>query len=258
MNEHCSGNGAKNTSFFDTIELVGLYNISCNAVFEEYNRKLETYEEWNSIWDFEFTIDKLQYQIDNDEHDFLMVENLIIEMCIYNTKDKDDTFVKGGKYTKDKCYRDDIKSIKTHRPFCKCGYPAEVFLSQKNEFWFKCAVANASWVEFENNGFYKSEKCDFISKYNGDRTLREKFENLQKRASSDIIDKIPRLTNYNYKVANNSLACCLCKISKYRPVFKNGYRAICRICIEKRFDEIDKLEVKPIKYNFVLDSDEEV
>ena len=42
------------------------------------------------------------------------------------------------------------------------------------------------------------------------------------------------------------------------PVFKNGYRAICRICIEKRFDEIDKLEVKPIKYNFVLDSDEEV
>jgi hypothetical protein len=255
MNEHCSGNGAKNTSYFDRVELVGLYNVSCNSVFEEYNRHLETFEEWNSIWDLEFTIKKLQYKIDNDEPDFLMIENLITEMCIYIKKEADDTFVKGGKYTKDKCYRNDIKTIKNHRPFCKCGYPAEVFLSQKDEFWFKCGVANASWVEFENDSFIKTKKCDFISKYTSDMILREKLENLQKRASSDIINKIPHLINYNCKVANNSRACCLCKILKYRPVFKNGYRAICRTCIEKRFEEIDKLE---FKYAFVIDSDEDL
>lgn len=258
--EHLNGRGGMNTSHFGnygSVQLVGLYNVANNDAFEEYHSRVPTFEEWNSIWDLKWKYKNWRDKQDSNEYDFLMVENLITEMCIYLNKNND-IDVKGGKYTKEATYKQKIKAYPKHRPTCKCGYPAEVFLSKKDEIWFKCAVANATWVEYESECFSVAEPCDFLQKYTDDMELRQKLFRLETREASD---DVKRLSKLNRKVGGNEkwiqeLPCSVCKTQKYTPIFNHGFRALCRNCIEHRFDEVNKVTMKPV-YGFISDSDEE-
>lgn len=260
IDEHMNGRGCKNTKYFGDVQLVGLYNIAHNDAFEEYHSKLEVFEEWYSIWDLKWKFKDWRKRVEENNiiykqnYDYLMIENLITEMCIYLNKNNY-TDVKGGKYTKKACYKNDIQSYPEHRPTCKCGYPAEVFLSQKDEIWFKCAIENAGWVEYKNFGFSVAEPCNFFQKYNGDFKLRQKFEMLKRREGNEIVRRLPKL---NYKVGSEGnwvqeLPCSICKNKEYTPVFNHGFRSLCRTCTESRFDEVNK---KPM-YEFIPDSDDE-
>jgi predicted GIY-YIG superfamily endonuclease len=267
FDEHLNGRGCKNTQHFGnygSVRLVGLYNVSQNDAFEEYHSRVETFEEWYSVWDLKWKFKHWRERVeqnglsDKQECDFLMIENLITEMCIYLHKDCD-IDVKGGKYTKEACYKDQMKSYPTHRPICHCGYPAEVFLSKKNEVWFKCAVANATWVEYENDCFCVAEPCSFLQKYDGDMKLRQKLRTLENREASDVVKRLPKLV---HKAGCDmkwlqELPCTVCKSEKYSPVFNRGFRALCTKCIDERFEEVRTTNTTP-KYEFLPDSDEEI
>lgn len=266
FDEHMNGRGCKNTQHFGnygSVRLVGLYNVAHNDAFEDYHSRVETFEEWNSIWDLKWKFKDWRKRVDQNnlgdkqDCDYLMVENLITEMCIYLHKDCD-IDVKGGKYTKDVTYKHKLNTYPKHRPTCKCGYPAEVFLSKKDEIWFKCAVANATWVEYENEYFSVAEPCDFLQKYDKDMKLRHKLQELENRVSSNIVKRLPRLSRmvgYDMQWLQE-LPCTICKRIKYSPIFSNGFRALCKICLDERFEELETVVIKP-KYEFIKDSDEE-
>lgn len=239
FNEHINGNGSKNTKCFrnynDTIQLVGLYDVSNNLEFIEYNHVILVCHDEHSIMDFESLSKLWRWRVKNQSeyHDFLQVENCITEMCL--TINKNNSIdVKGGKYTKEKSYKN-ITLPTYDRPLCKCGYPGEVFLSKKNEVWFKCAVANTKWLEYNDQRFTIAEPCNYIEKYMGDVELREKF-----RMYSNKLERIPKI----WKIGSEgewlqNKSCVICKRNKYSPMYSNGYRALCKICFNKRFSDID-------------------
>jgi len=75
--------------------------------------------------------------------------------------------------------------------FVRFNYnPSEVFLSKKNEVWFKCAVSNTNWLDYHDRLFTISEPCDFIQKYIGDIELRQKYDTYNK-----AVEKIPKIWN---------------------------------------------------------------
>ena len=260
FNEHLHGRGGINTAHFGnygSVRLVGLYNVASNDAFEEYHSRVQTFEEWNSIWDLKWKFKDWRDKEESEDYNYLMIENLITEMCIYLNK-HNEVDVKGGKYTKNASYKNKVTSYPSHRPTCNCGYPAEVFLSKKDEIWFKCAVANATWIEFENPYFSVAEPCEFLQKYSDDMNLRQKFETLPKREGSSIVNMLPKLSHKAGSDENwmQELPCSVCKLLKYTPIFNHGYRALCRVCTEKRFEEVSFVATKP-KYGFIVDSDEE-
>jgi hypothetical protein len=239
FNEHIHGNGGKNTKYFgdttDRIQLVGLYDVSNNCEYEKYKYVISTFYDYYSIMQFEELVKQWRWRTQNEseEHDFLMIENCITEMCITLNKNTN-VVVKGGKYTKDRSYKE--MTFPTYeRPLCKCGYPSEVFLSKKSEVWFKCAVSNTNWLDYHDRLFTISEPCDFIQKYIGDIELRQKYDTYNKS-----VEKIPKIWNVG-RDENwlQSTPCIVCKKRKYSPIYSNGYRAICKLCLEERFDDID-------------------
>lgn len=187
-----------------------------------------------------------------------MIENVITEMCIHLKKE---TWVdvKGGKYTKDTCYKNAKIPSRDYRPVCKCGYPAEVFLSKTNEIWFKCSNANASWVEFVHPYFYVPEPCDFFQKYMNDHEFRMRHKSLKERESSVIVRCVRRLDQKVGRIGNwtQEYPCCVCKEYKYTPVFNFGFRALCTSCLDDRYNEIDKKTISTPKFKFVSDNDED-
>ena len=243
FNEHIHGNGGKNTKYFgdttDRIQLVGLYDVSNNCEYEKYNHTISVFYDYYSIMQFEELVKQWRWRTENvsdeHDHDFLMVENCITEMCITMNKNTN-VDVKGGKYTKDGSYKE--MTLPTYeRPLCKCGYPSEVFLSKKNEVWFKCAVSNTNWLDYHDPCFTISEPCDFIQKYIGDIELRQKYETYKKS-----VEKIPKI----WKIGSEGkwlqdTPCLICKRSKYSPVYSRGYRALCKLCLNDRFDDIDTI-----------------
>lgn len=169
----------------------------------------------------------------------------------------EDCCVSGGKYTKDNIYVDFKKINKDEvidRPICKCGFPSEVFLSKKNEIWFKCAVANASWVDYDNPCFSVAEPCDFIQKYIEDKEFQEKYRDFETKQSSECVRKLPRLLNKLNEQTNPP--CVLCKKEKYTPIFNAGLRPCCKICLVDRYDDIINYKPERKKYIFLDDKDE--
>lgn len=245
--EHMVGKGSITTLNFESVQLIGLYNIANNDAFEKYHSKIETFKDGDSyyIWDLQFLFRDWRNNEDNDDYDFLKIENLITEICIFLNKNNN-IDVKGGKYTRDICYKDKIESMSNHRPICKCGLPAEVFLSKKEEIWFKCAVANATWVDFEMDDFSVAEPCSFLQKYINDNDIQEKYQLLKKKLNSDSVKSLPKINKVgNENKWEQEMPCCICKETRYSPVFSVGFRPICKICVDERYDKIKFVKVKP-------------
>ena len=198
LNQHLNGCGSINTFHFNNVSLVGLYNVNQNCNFIEYNSKV-TAENLYKYGDFKinyFTFKKWKESLEgnyeyiqtNDlklkqfksEYDYHYFENYITEMCALLFPNCE---VKGGKYTKyyvdyKDIYKNLDKNIMKERPICKCGLPAEVFLSKKNEIWFKCAISNTTWINFEHDLFNDiSYPCNFIKKYLDDKFYQDEYKN---------------------------------------------------------------------------------
>ena len=251
LNEHLNNRGANNTKLFRYITLVGLYKISNNANFLDYRHRVK-------YWD-DFELNKFifeNWRDNEDDSDFLKIENCITEHCIINFKDN---IVRGGKYTKESFDYDKItnsidKDLINSRPVCKCGFPAEVFLSKNNYVFFKCAVSNANFIEYENPNFSVAEPCDFIKKYTEDTKLQLKYRDYEEKENDDCIKLLPKLYSKNDV---SSHPCILCNKTGYACVFNFGFRQLCKNCLVHKFDQVknykpSKIRTKPI-YNFIYD-----
>lgn len=241
FNEHINGNGGKNTKCFgeitESIKLVGLYDVSNNCEYEKYKYVISSFYDYYSIMQFEEVVKQWKRRVlhESDYHDYLMVENCITEMCITLNKNTN-IDVKGGKYTKEGSYKG--LTLPTYeRPVCKCGYPSEVVLSEQNEVWFRCAVSNTNWLDYQDRSFTIGKPCDFIQEYTGDIELRQKYKTYSKEAV-----KVPKIWKKG-KEGDwlQNIPCIMCKISKYSPIYCNGFRAICKVCMNERFDDIDTM-----------------
>ena len=167
LNEHLEGCGAKNTTDFYNVNLIGLYDVIKNNLFITYQEQIKNnlLDEINNN-----TFDNIRNEIDNNDIGktlSLYLENRITERYMYMYKDYNNYNISGGKYTKGN-YIKDFNNIDDviDRPLCKCNLPCEVFLSKNNDFWFKCPLSNTNWMDFTHENFEIPEHCNFFEKYN--------------------------------------------------------------------------------------------
>lgn len=244
FNEHLQGYGAKNTSKFKDVELIGLYDVIENNIFISYDTqiKLGFIEELNN-----FTFDNIKDEIKNNDSDktlSLFLENHITKMFMYIHKNSDNYNIAGGKYTKGNYIKifDDTNIF--DRPLCKCNLPCEVFLSKNNDFYFKCPLTNTEWIDFLHENLYIPEHCDFFKKYIDDITLKKTYNDYQEKINSDIIYNIPKIE----KQFTKELSCIICKSFNYNPIFNKGYRQLCKNCLMNKYDEVKKYKKPKIQF----------
>lgn len=247
--EHLEGYGAKNTSDFQNIDLIGLYDVIQNNIFITYNFKIKNgfIEELNN-----FTFDDIKNEVNSNNIDktlSLILENRITERFMYMYKNSDNYNIAGGKYTKGNYIKNFNDTNIIDRPLCKCNLPCEVFLSKKNDFWFKCPLTNTEWIDFSHENFNISEPCDFFEKYIDDIQLKKNYSDFQKKINSNFIYNIPKIE----KNSSNEFSCVICHILNYNPIFNKGFRQLCKKCVINKFDEI--INYKKSEIQFIDDDD---
>lgn len=249
FNQHLEGYGAKNTSSFKNVDLIGLYDVIQNNIFISYHSQIKMgyIEELNY-----FTFDNIKNDINDNDIDkslSLFLENRITERFMHIHKNDDNYHIAGGKYTKGNYIKnfDDIDII--DRPLCKCNLPSEVFLDKNNDFWFKCPLTNTEWIDFSHINLNISESCNFFEKYKDDIIIKKNYNDFKKKISNDIIYNIPIIE----KQSTNILSCIICNSFNYNPIFSKGYRQLCKNCIMNNYDEIKNYK-KP-KIQFINDDE---
>jgi predicted GIY-YIG superfamily endonuclease len=128
FNEHLKGRGSKNTTDFQNIELIGLYDVIQNNIFIKYHTDIKYgfIEELNN-----FTFDNIKNEIKDNDIDktlSLFLENRITERFMHIHKNSDNYNITGGKYTKEIILKNFNNIDIIDRPLCKCNLPCEVFL----------------------------------------------------------------------------------------------------------------------------------
>ena len=249
FNEHLEGRGGKNTSDFQNVELIGLYDVMQNNIFIKYHTeiKLQYLEELNN-----FTFDNIKNEIndnDNDKTLSLFLENRITERFMHIHKNNDNISISGGKYTKGNYIKDFNNTDIIDRPLCKCNLPCEVFLSKKNDFWFKCPLTNTEWIDFSHDNLNIPEPCDYFEKYMDDIIIKKNYNDFLEKINSDIIYNIPKIE----KEYRNKLSCIICNSFNYNPIFSKGYRQCCKECVMNKYEQI-KIYKTP-KIQFINDDD---
>ena len=247
FNEHLEGYGAKNTSEFQNVELIGLYDVIQNNIFIEYHSqiKLDFIEELNN-----FTFDNIKNKVNSNDTGktlSLFLENRITERFMHIHKNSNNYNIAGGKYTKGNYIKNFNDTNIIDRPLCKCNLPCEVFLSKKNDFWFKCPLTNTEWIDFSHENLNIPEPCDFVAKYMDDITIKKNYTDFQKKINSDAIYNIPKIEKHT----TNELSCVICHILNYNPIFMKGYRQLCKKCVVNKYDEI--INYKKPKIQFIND-----
>lgn len=237
-----------NTSIYRPHSLIGLYRANVNSAFSDYHRYISMpctkfhpilFSEW-----------------EDSNYRFLEVENLITERYMYEKKE-DWWKVRGGKYTKILSDPAEIclplkaqyfyhklkhKAI-IDRPLCHCGYPCEVVKNNQHIIYFKCPL------NFNKNAWWDNsipitvpEPCEYWSKYEGDSKKRAVYlakEELYKEyIIQDWVDSLPQLPERQPQ--EQIYSCLKCKKMHYAPIFKNGYRCVCRNCFIKYNDDLRK------------------
>jgi hypothetical protein len=263
FNEHITGRGGKNTQDFDDVTLVGLYNVVNNDCFMEYRNRL-LFEKEHKCGDFSINAWTFKdwKEKDASQCDRLCVENRITERCMILFKDNEFCTVAGGKYTKHNSVFNydatDLTCIED-RPICKCGLPAEVFLSKKNEIWFKCAIANAGWVSYDHPNFTVADSCDFIQKFTEDKEYQDRYKGFKSNKNSEYVLNVPKLL-HKYGSENNwnqHKPCVICDKKRYTPVFNNGYRQLCTHCVYDRWEDIKRYKHDCTKVWLFIDDDDD-
>jgi len=239
FNEHLEGYGSKNTSEFQNVELIGLYDVIQNNIFIEYHSKIKYgfIEELNN-----FTFDNIKNEVNNNTGKTLslFLENRITERFMYIHKNSNNYNIAGGKYTKGNYIKNFNDTNIIDRPLCKCNLPCEVFLSKNNDFWFKCPLTNTEWIDFTHENMNIPETCDFFEKYMDDITIKKNYIEFQKKINSDVIYNIPKIE----KNTTNELSCVICHILNYNPIFNKGFRQLCKKCVIDKYDEIINYKIQ--------------
>jgi hypothetical protein len=223
--EHKNANGSKITSKGTYDRLVGLYKIPINSNFYLYHRQNKLYNDYNP-----FLFENMCERTYNTKEEALLIENWITELLITN-KDHDGEYdmVYGGKYCNLSTYYNMIERIQDEdvlkRPFCKCGIPAEIRMSSKNELYYICSMQNV-WdgIHF---GIDIEESCDFYMKY--DDTESKVYYSISKKYRNEpFFGEIPRPIS-DITPGN----CVMCKKTSYLPVWSPTYgsRRICSECM---------------------------
>lgn len=250
FNEHLEGYGAKNTSYFKNVELIGLYDVIQNNIFIEYHSQINLgfIKELNN-----FTFDNIKNEVninDTGKTLSLFLENHITERFMHIHKNSNNYNIAGGKYTKGNYIKNFNNTNIIDRPLCKCNLPCEVFLSKKNDFWFKCPLTNTEWVDFLHENLNIPEPCDFFEKYMGDIDIKNRYNEFQKKINSSIIYNIPNIE----KQSTKNYPCIICNLKIYKPVFSKGFRQICKNCIMNKYEQVKKY--KKSKIQFINEDDE--
>lgn len=242
FNEHLQGYGAKNTSNFKNVNLIGLYDVIQNNIFISYHTQIKMgyITELNN-----FTFDNIKDNIKSNDIDktlSLYLENHITEIFMNMYKNDDNYYIAGGKYTKGNYIKNYHNTNIIDRPLCKCNLPCEVFLSKNNDFWFKCPLINTEWIDFSHINLNIPESCDFIEKYKDDIIIKNNYNDFLKKINN--IDNIPIIE----KQAINILSCVICNSFNYNPIFSKGYRQLCKNCIIDNYDKIKNYKKPKIQF----------
>jgi predicted GIY-YIG superfamily endonuclease len=242
FNEHLEGDGAKNTSGFKDVDLIGLYDVIQNNIFLSYHSQIKNgyIEELNN-----FTFDNIKNDIADrniDKSLSLFLENRITERFMHIHKNNDNFNIIGGKYTKGNYIENFNDTDIIDRPLCKCNLPCEVFLSKNNDFWFKCPLTNTEWIDFLHEKLNIPKPCDFFEKYIDDISLKNNYNDFQKKIND--IYNIPKIE----KPFTNKSSCVICNSFNYNPIFSKGYRQLCKNCIINKYDEVKKYKKPKIQF----------
>lgn len=252
------------TSIYRPHSLIGLYRADVNSAFTEYHRFIQLpHTNYHPL---------LFSDWEEHTYRFLEVENLITERYMYEKKE-DWWKVRGGKYTKvltdpgEIClpwkaqyfYHKLKHKVILDRPVCHCGYPCEVAKTDKQLVYFKCPL------NFNKQQWWDStipitvpEPCNFWRKYEGDVKKRmvylAKEELYQEYILQDWVKFLPRLPEK--QPIEQIYSCIQCKKMKYSPIFKNGYRRICRPCFIKHYEDLRHKFITEPKYRCISDEEE--
>jgi predicted GIY-YIG superfamily endonuclease len=239
FNEHISGKGSVNTSFYKPKKIIGLYKVNDNYSFLTYRNSIIKKKEYNRF---------LIEDWDKCDGDNLLIENHFTEIYKHlrkNISDDDDSFmfddgecnkVRGGKYTKMLGCPEFIDSNDIiDRPCCDCKYPCEVKLSRdKTKIYFVCSVKNV-WDGFDSKGLNIEDPCDFFKVYDEDMYIKKKYEiNIEPKIKESWLSNVPIS---KYKI--HPEPCIKCNKTDYFAIFAfTKVRRLCQECIVTSYCEL--------------------
>ncbi len=181
--EHYDGRGGINTSSYIPEDVVAIYKAPILHNFFCYD-----YNVINNIHNIYFDRHKLDSfnDIDDDEYDFLWVENNIAECLMLNHKDDGKT-IRGGKYIRFEVeYNFQTNEHMKSFPLCHCGLPCDV-KKNDNYLYFRCAKKNM-WSGLKEKFDIHHEPCKYFKKYTKDIEYKVNHENKIKYIS-DLTSK---------------------------------------------------------------------
>ena len=251
--EHCSNRGGTNTSTYNPVEIVALYNMNMIGKFIHYNNMLKTYTQINKpITDSELKYFKYFDYFEEYYYNSKQVENAITECLMLKlTNNTDLSNVSGGKYTRfDVEYSKPIAThINTCLPLCNCGLPCDIRVNyEKNHLYFRCAKKNF-WSDLRNQfeedyGFEFDEPCKYFAEYTDDLLYRQTdmiiFVN-KKELLNTLYAKSPWLKTMIGKHYEYCYADCGKTYDGERCItFNNRAINICKDCFIDKYDYIKK------------------
>lgn len=130
---------------------------------------------------------------------------------------------------------DNDVDVSLHRPLCKCGKPAEVSINKKRQIEFKCALSNASWIEYKNPNFKIDGRCNFLEKYTKDVKLLNRYEDIERnQRCTQGISLLPPLPDKNLSdkdfIQDNP--CIICHKDRYSPIcYDQTFYQCCKHCL---------------------------
>lgn len=219
---------------FDSITLIGLYNGVNNEHFINFHKAVNDELE-NLFQDTSITSSILgRWMTENGKN--LTCDNIFVQQVI---ADQYKTLYPNALTMHPKHL--DI-SPTLHRPLCKCCSPADVSIGKRGEITFRCALSNASWIEYKNPKFFIDRRCSFTEKYTGDTRLVKKYMAIEEiQGTNSRITQLPVLsTSYeDDKDWVQEKPCLFCDRIRYKPLVNSGQpRQCCPACLLNRYEEI--------------------
>ena len=172
--EHIFKNSSVNTTDNCPVSLLGIYDCYKNNLFMEASKSCIDYNNLDinaTAYDRTYQYKKAYFAIKNIENKWTNISDDVdisreyIENCITEKMIKIHGLdkVRGGIYLRENYVIKNSYDVYDVRPHCECGIPCDINLSDKNEYYFRCASKNI-WSNFRSS-LEVNTACKFYSKF---------------------------------------------------------------------------------------------
>lgn len=245
--EHEAGEGGINTKIMGVEKVLAIYKVVDLGRFLGYHQ---------SVIDPEIEYRRCVFSdtFEDDDKSYVAkdIENAITEHLMISRGDAWES-VRGGKHVRFVIkYEKPTISQFNSLPFCKCGLPCDVKISEKNDgyFYFRCPSKNL-WPEVrEQFDLNDVEPCKFFQIYDLDAAkileFKEKCKDMGRNLSS-LLAKNPWLEQL--PTFDDKGHCLYCK-SKTRKMILYPYkeeimRALCLQCFTRHSEVLETKLLTP-------------